>query len=65
MNEIAGGAAILIDPTDEVDAARRIAEGLLDRDAYATRGAANAERFTEDRMLEDYASLYRKLLGRE
>jgi glycosyltransferase involved in cell wall biosynthesis len=66
LPEIAGDAALLVDPYD-VDA---IASGIraLDRDAdlrqaLATKGRERARFFSPERYEERVAGLYRRLLG--
>ena len=64
MNEIAGGAALLIDPDDEAGAARTIAESLGQLPELAERGAKNAEDYTFLQMIDGYVELYKSLLAR-
>lgn len=65
MPEVAGDAAILVDPYN-VDAIRDGLERLLDDDALradlAVRGRAQAQRFTWARAAEQLGRVYRKLL---
>lgn len=63
MNEIAGEAAILIDPDDEAGAARTIAEGLDRLPELAIAGSRNAERYTFARMIDETMELYERLLA--
>jgi glycosyltransferase involved in cell wall biosynthesis len=44
--EVAGGAAILVDPTDRSDIARGIVDAFNQREALATLGRARAAQFT-------------------
>jgi glycosyltransferase involved in cell wall biosynthesis len=66
LEEIAGDAALLVDPTDIDDIARGIR--TLDEDAglreeLASKGRKRAEFFAPDRYRERIGSLYRRLLG--
>ncbi len=62
MRDIAGGAAILIDPADPENAAAHIASALLSRDMLVERGFENAALYTRDRMLDGYEQLYRSVM---
>ena len=62
MNQIAGGAAIFIDPARPADAARAIAEALTDSEQLRTDGLRNAAAYTPERMLDQYEALYRQAL---
>ena len=59
MNDVAGGAAILIDPTQPA-AAGMIAEGLRDTTRLRSDGLRNAASYTAERMFEQCEALYRK-----
>jgi glycosyltransferase involved in cell wall biosynthesis len=60
MNDVAGGAAILIDPAKPNAAARTIADALEDTTRMRSDGLRNAASYTADRMLEQYELLYRE-----
>ncbi|MGB9418701.1 MAG: glycosyltransferase family 1 protein [Acidobacteriaceae bacterium] len=60
MNDVAGGAAILIDPSQPETAARMIAEGLRDTTRLRTDGLRNAASYTAERMFEQCEVLYRE-----
>jgi glycosyltransferase involved in cell wall biosynthesis len=62
MNEVAGGAAILIDPAKPDAAARTITEALQDRERVRAEGLRNAASYTMDRMLEQSEALYRDVM---
>jgi glycosyltransferase involved in cell wall biosynthesis len=62
MNEVAGGAAILIDPAKPDAAARTIADALRDPMHMRIDGLRNAASYTTDRMLEQCETLYRDVL---
>jgi glycosyltransferase involved in cell wall biosynthesis len=59
MNEVAGGAAILIDPDDPRSAGQKIADALEDAAPLRAAGQQNAARYTADRMLDQCETLYR------
>jgi glycosyltransferase involved in cell wall biosynthesis len=58
MNEVAGGAAILIDPTEPELAARTIAGELSDTARMRAEGLRNAASYTTERMLEQCEAVY-------
>jgi glycosyltransferase involved in cell wall biosynthesis len=60
MNDVAGGAAILIDPSQPETAARMIAEGLRDTTRLRSDGLRNAASYTAERMFEECEALYRE-----
>lgn len=62
MNEIAGGAAILIDLSDAVNAARKIADSLEDPTRLRRHGLRNAASYTTERMLDQCEQLYQELM---
>ncbi len=63
MNEVAGGAAILIDPAEPTTAARTIACALEDTIGTRARGLRNAASYTTERMLEQCEVLYRDIVN--
>lgn len=62
MTEVAGTAAILIDPADPVQAARTIAAQQPRYDALREAGIANAATFTVERSMQGLMALYREAL---
>ena len=63
MNEVAGGAAILIDPAEPTTAARTIARALEDTTGMRADGLRNAASYTPERMLEQCEALYRDIVN--
>jgi glycosyltransferase involved in cell wall biosynthesis len=63
MNEVAGGAAILIDPAKPDGAARTIANALRDPTQLRSAGLKNAAAYTVGRMLEQCEALYREVVS--
>jgi glycosyltransferase involved in cell wall biosynthesis len=61
MNNVAGGAAILIDPAKTGESARTIADALQDTTRLRSDGLRNAASYTADRMLEQCEALYREV----
>jgi glycosyltransferase involved in cell wall biosynthesis len=61
MNNVAGGAAILIDPAKPGESARTIANALQDRTRLRSDGLRNAASYKADRMLEQCEALYREV----
>jgi glycosyltransferase involved in cell wall biosynthesis len=61
MKDVAGGAAILIDPAKPGAAARTIADALVDTTQLRSDGLRNAASHTADRMLEQCEALYREV----
>lgn len=62
MNEVAGGAAILIDVADPRSAAQRIADALEDTKQIQADGLRNAASHTAERMFEQCELLYRDVI---
>jgi hypothetical protein len=62
MNEVAGGAAVLIDPAKPECAARRIAEALHDTARLRESGLRNARKYSTERMLDQCEALYREVV---
>ncbi len=58
MQEVAGDAAILIDPEDATRAAASIAERIHEAGALRQLGFANATRFDMDHALDHFCELY-------
>jgi glycosyltransferase involved in cell wall biosynthesis len=63
MNDVAGGAAILIDPAKPESAARTIATALEERTRICADGLRNAATYTAERMLEQCEGLYREIVA--
>ena len=61
MEEVAGGAAVLVDPLDVSAIARGIAEALERRDALTTAGLVRAAEFTWKRAADSVVELWRSL----
>ena len=61
MNEIAGGAAILIDPADPRSAGQTIVAALKNPDQLRVAGLQNASQYTMDHMLDRCEALYHKI----
>jgi glycosyltransferase involved in cell wall biosynthesis len=62
MSDVAGGAAILIDPAKPDAAARTIADALQNTTRLRSEGLRNAAFHTTDRMLEQCEALYREVV---
>jgi glycosyltransferase involved in cell wall biosynthesis len=58
MSEVAGDAAIYIDPANPAAAAQVIAEGLVYRERLRAAGFRNLERFREADVIDRYCVLY-------
>ncbi len=65
MSEVAGEAAILIDPSDIAAAAAAICTGLERRDELRAAGFRNVERYNEAAIARQYCALYDEILGVE
>ncbi len=65
MSEVAGEAAILIDPSDAGAAAGVICAGMERRDELRAAGFRNARRFNEATIVRQYCALYGEVLGAE
>lgn len=61
MEEIAGGAAILVDPLDPTSIANGIAKAEARRDELVRLGLARAREFTWRRAADAVESLWREL----
>jgi glycosyltransferase involved in cell wall biosynthesis len=59
MTEVAGDAALYIDPADEDSAAERIAEGFERLAQLREAGFRNAERFDPNRVFAQYERFFR------
>ena len=60
--EVAGGAAVLIDPTTTSSIADGIAEVLRHRDEWAARSRARASKMTWDAAARSTAAVYDELV---
>jgi glycosyltransferase involved in cell wall biosynthesis len=63
MTEIAGEAAVFVDPADPGAAARTIREQWLRRDALREAGFHNLDRFNEDKMMDALCEVYDRALA--
>jgi glycosyltransferase involved in cell wall biosynthesis len=63
MTEVAGEAAILIEPDKPQEAASTIASGLEARDALIQAGFENIRRFDPNKIADEYCSLYKSILS--
>ena len=62
MNEVAGGAAILIDVAEPAGAAKKIAHALEDATQLRTEGLRNAASHTTEQMLDQCELLYHEVI---
>ena len=62
MTEVAGEAAIFIDPADPQAAATAIAVGLRGREQLRAAGFKNLERFGEEEIADQYCAFYEAIL---
>jgi glycosyltransferase involved in cell wall biosynthesis len=62
MSEIAGEAAVLIDPSDPEGAAAVIAAGLKNRESLRAAGFANLRRFEEESVVDRYCAFYEEIV---
>ena len=60
--EIAGGAAVLVDPLDPASIRAGIEEAIANRDELAPKGLARAQAFAPDRFAEATVAVYREAL---
>jgi glycosyltransferase involved in cell wall biosynthesis len=65
MTEVAGQAAIYIDPDNPEAAANLIADGLQHREQLRAAGFHNLERFAEDVVIAQYSAFYAEILKNE
>ncbi len=67
LPEIAGGAAILVDPYSPADIARGLQEALsetpTEREVRISAGKTVASRFTWEKSAKQYVQLYERLLA--
>ena len=64
MTEVAGSAAILIDPEDPESAARTIAARMGEADRLRQAGWENLKRFSTDKMMARYSDIYESIAAR-
>lgn len=65
MIETGGKGAVYFDPLDEIGAAKKIIQALLNKDRLTEAGYRNASYFSTETMLSNYISCYRKVLCTE
>ena len=65
MNEVAGGAAILVDPSQFRTAAVTIRDALQDASSLRAAGLKNAARYSTSTMLDEYEALYYQVITRK
>ncbi len=63
MTEVAGDAAIFIDPTETEQAAQTIREQWPRRAVLREAGFRNTERFADDKVIANYCRVYEELSG--
>lgn len=63
MKEVAGGAAILIDPEDAAGAAADIASRIDERDSLKRAGLANVQAYSVDTAIDRYCAVYEDLFS--
>jgi glycosyltransferase involved in cell wall biosynthesis len=63
MKEVAGGAAILIDPEDAPAAAAEIASRIHERNALKQAGLQNVRAYSIDAAMDRYCEVYQDLLS--
>ena len=65
MRSVAGGAAILIDPSKPAEAADRITAALPELPRLVREGLANVENYRPDKVYHRYLDFYREALVKE
>jgi glycosyltransferase involved in cell wall biosynthesis len=63
MKEVAGGAAILIDPEDATTAAEEIASRIHERDVLKQAGLENVRAYSLETAMDRYCAVYQDLLS--
>jgi glycosyltransferase involved in cell wall biosynthesis len=63
MSEIAGGAAILIDPENTNGAAAEIAARIHEVNALSQAGLVNARNYSVDNAMDRYCEIYREIVS--
>ena len=61
MEEVAGGAAVLADPTDVASIAAGIVEATARRDELVVAGLRRASTFTWERTADEVVALWEEL----
>jgi glycosyltransferase involved in cell wall biosynthesis len=61
MTEVGGKAAVYVDPADPQRAAQVIVEQLGSTENIVAEGFRNIERFTVDRMIDEYLQIYKQV----
>jgi glycosyltransferase involved in cell wall biosynthesis len=61
--EVAGGAAVLVDPTDTAAIVDGLERALADRDRLRTAGQTRAAQLTWDRTADATVDAYREVAG--
>jgi glycosyltransferase involved in cell wall biosynthesis len=62
MNDVGGEAAIYIEPDNPQSAAEKIACYLTTIETLKSKGFVNAQRFTPDKMIYEYVTLYHQAI---
>jgi glycosyltransferase involved in cell wall biosynthesis len=62
MTDIAGGAAILIDPTNVPEAVARILAGWKNRSKLVQAGLTNSQKYSQDKMIQSYLEMYSSII---
>ncbi len=65
MSEVAGEAAVFIDPSDPEQSAAAILAGLKDRESLRAAGFANLRRFEEKSVVDRYCEFYEEIVHEE
>ncbi|HEX5234479.1 MAG TPA: glycosyltransferase family 1 protein [Silvibacterium sp.] len=63
MKEVSGGAAILIDPTDEAGSAKVIAERIKEAEVLREAGLENATAYSLVSTMDKYCEVYREMVS--
>lgn len=63
MTEVAGGAAILIDPEDALAAAAEIASRINDLDSVKRAGLENVRNYSVDNAMDRYCEVYQEIIS--
>jgi len=64
MTEVAGEGAVFFDPTNEIQAALSIAQGIDRKDELVAAGYENIKRFSREAMRAGYLDAYEKTMRR-
>ena len=63
MTEVAGGAAILIDPEDATGAAAEIASRIYEFDSMRRAGLANVRNYSVEDAMDQYCEVYQEIVS--